>query len=169
MKKRTGNSWRSRQGKYYEAELSDSFKAFRSQHRDFFFHRLADTFSYIKVPNLILPKQPADFLALYKGQAFLIEAKSTKEVSFNMENLANHQRDGLLDFERAGGKSYIFFLFMGTPSRSFASPIKLYCEAEQKALQLDRKSVPLKMIEECSIELKRIPRVGWDASQIFTE
>jgi len=158
----------SKLGKVFEQEISRSLKAFRNRHpHTFFYFRIADTMSYIQVPNIILPKQPADFAALYNGKFYLLECKSMHVDRFDMSHLPPHQREGLAQATRAGGRGIILFSFRRKrPVVCYAVHYFDYKVVED-ALRKERKSVPRGAIERVGIKLDRIPRVGWDLSKIF--
>ncbi len=62
-----------------------------------------------------MPKQPADFLVLYRGRHFLIEAKSRRNAtSFDMDGILPHQLASGLKWEKAGG-TYYFILCKRVP------------------------------------------------------
>jgi len=158
----------SRLGKIFEGEISRSLRAFKNRHpNSFFYFRIADTMSYIQVPNVVLPKQPADFAALYKGVFYLIECKSMHTDRFDMAHLPEHQREGLAQVSKAGGKGIILFSFRKKrPVTCYAVHYFDYKVVED-ALRKERKSVPRDAIERIGVKLDRIPRVGWDLSKVF--
>jgi len=123
--------------------------------------------AYIAVPHVILPKQPGDFIALYRSKFYLLEAKSTHAVSFSMEHIREHQRRALMAVARAGGRGILPISFRRKrPVRCYALDYFHY-EVLEAALREERKSVPENAIAEVSIQLKRVPRVGWDLEPIF--
>ena len=157
-----------RQGKPFEAEISASLKAFKTKHPDFFWHKLADTYSFMHIPNMIAPRQPADFFCLYNGKFYLLEAKSLHTTSFPLEHLEEHQKVGLLEACNAGGKGFILFSFRkDKPVRCYATPIELYVWLEKDAVKEAKKSIPEEDIRESSIEIKRIPRIGWNLEPLL--
>jgi len=158
----------SRLGKIFEQEISRSLKAFKNRHpNSFFYFRIADTMSYIQVPNVILPKQPADFAVLHNGTFYLMECKSMHTDRFDMEHLPEHQREGLSQTVKAGGRGILLFSFRKKrPIECYAVHYYDYKIVED-AFRGERKSVPRDAIERVGIKLDRIPRIGWDLSKIF--
>jgi penicillin-binding protein-related factor A (putative recombinase) len=159
----------SRAGKIWEKEIRNSLNIFQRKHpSSFFWHRLSDTYDYIRIPNIILPCQPADFIVLYKGRFFLIEAKSRHTDRFDLEHLPQHQKDGLYQVSLSGGKGLILFSFRKKrPVKCYVQDIHSYLQLEKKAVKEGRKSIPEEWIAEASLHLKRIPRKGFDLSPIF--
>ena len=167
--KRNRPSSHARLGKIFEGEVSSSLKIFKRQHPySFYWHRLADTMTYIKVPNVIIPKQPCDYIALYEGKFFGLEAKSTNADRFQLDYLKEHQKDGLKEIQYAGGKGFLIISFRKTrPVTAFLIDILDYLPLERRAIQEERKSIPREWIEESGLSLKRIPRIGFDLSPLF--
>ena len=158
----------SRLGKVFEQEISRSLRAFKNRHPNtFFWHRLSDTMSYIQVPNVIMPKQPGDFIALYRGVFYLIECKSMHVDRFDMDHLLPHQREGLAQVVKAGGRGVLLFSFRRKRPVSCYAIHYFDYKAVEDALKQERKSIPRDALEEVGIRLERIPRVGWDLSRVF--
>lgn len=159
---------RRRQGKAWEGEISRGLRAFQNKHpSSFFYWRLADTQAFIQVPNVVLPKQPFDYLALYGGKFYGLEAKSTHSPSFPFEHLREHQREALMQVTRAGGRSVLLMSFRrGRPVRCYAVDFVVYRAAEE-ALSAERKSVPEEAVASMGILLPRF-RGGVDLSPLFT-
>ena len=158
----------SRLGKIFEGEISRSLRAFKRRHPNtFFWHRLSDTYSYIQIPNVILPKQPGDFISLYRGTFYLLECKSMHVDRFDMSNLREHQKEGLAQVVRAGGRGVLLFSFRRKrPVTCYAVNYFDY-KALEDALMKERKSIPREDIERIGLKLERIPRVGWDMTPLF--
>ena len=158
----------SKLGKIFEQEISRSLRAFKNRHPNtFFWHRLSDTMAYIQVPNVIIPKQPGDFIALYKGTFYLLECKSMRVDRFQMSHLLPHQREGLAQVVRAGGRGILLFSFRRKrPVTCYAVHYFDY-KVLESALKKERKSIPRDALERIGVKLERIPRIGWDLSKIF--
>jgi len=160
----------SRLGKIFEAEVSASLKYYQNHHQNFWFHRLPDTMSYImsQVPNVILPQQPADYIALSETCFFLLEAKSLHTSSFPLEHLKEHQKKALAEVDKCGGVSLILFSFRKEkPVKCYATPIVKYMGLEAEAKREGRKSIDEEAIKKVSIEVPRLTRVGWDFTVLF--
>jgi len=57
--------------------------------------------------NLILPRQPSDFLVVRAGKPFFIECKSSRNtVSYNIEYIAVHQLEYAFEVEKVGAMSW---------------------------------------------------------------
>jgi len=161
----------SRAGKIFEAEVRRSLKNFQKRHpHTFYFHRLSDTYDYIKVPNVILPKQPADFLALYNGKFYLLEAKSTRADRFNMSYVKPHQKQAMLQVTKCGGRSILLIsLRRSRPVKCFAYDILEYVRLEKEFVGV-RKSIPRVSLEKVGLGLRRVRSVGgsfWSFGELF--
>jgi len=159
-----------RQGKLWESNIRLSLKYFQDNHPGFYFQRLMDYQDYVATnPYLRAPHQPADFLAVYRGKCYLLEAKSFHGNRFVMDWLRNHQKQALQSFERAGGISYILFsLRHKRPSLNFAWRIFHYLELERLYIG-KRKSIPgTALTTQPGVQLKRIVGKGvLDLSPLF--
>ncbi|GAH36126.1 unnamed protein product, partial [marine sediment metagenome] len=101
-----------RSGKQFESEISHALRIFKQSHGlSFFWHKLADTYTFIRIKNFIAPKQPCDYIALYKGQFYALEAKSTRGKNFRYDWLKPHQRKALREVVRAGGIGILLISF----------------------------------------------------------
>ena len=93
-------------GKNFEGEVRASLKKVRC-----FWFRIQDTNDVSRFVNkAVAEKQPADFMAVYKGTPILIECKTTKRSkSFPLwygksRSIPQHQIDYGLEIEKNGGR-----------------------------------------------------------------
>ena len=95
-------------GKNFEGEVRASLKKVKC-----FWFRIQDTNDVSRfVRKAVAEKQPADFMAVFKGTAVLIECKTTKRTkSFPLfygrsRSIPQHQIDYALENEKNGGRSF---------------------------------------------------------------
>ncbi|MGO2961249.1 MAG: Holliday junction resolvase RecU [Carnobacterium maltaromaticum] len=92
-------------------------------------------------------KTGCDFIGVYKSLPVAIEAKSTQKKSLplmaqNGPMIKDHQVKFLKDFQQSGGKAFLIVKFV-TVNRCFLLSIDEYSELKLKALERNRKSIPI--------------------------
>jgi len=85
---------------------------------------------------------PSDFYAVRYSMPYLIECKSTKEISIPFSNIKQHQVDSMKKHADAGGKSiFIFGFYLESGVEIFALNIyeylRFYLASERKSLTLN--------------------------------
>lgn len=134
---------------------------------------------YCKIPDVPIfndsplrfggPVKPFDAFALVKGRALALEYKAVrgrKSLPFGV--LTEGQEKGLLEFEKAGGKSFVLLCYRGRRKgemRAFAIPIQRWI---QLRAQLDRNSLPYGFWGQGGvIELPRLSKGRWDVRRLL--
>ena len=157
-------------GKGFENEIRQSLKKVNC-----FWFRIQDTNDVSRfVDKAIAEKQPADFMAVYKGTPILIECKTTRrKITFPLyygktRSIPKHQVDYALEIEKHGGRAF-FLLRKDEPrkKRVFSLTATAVREMYKKA---KKKSVKWEDIENNKgcLELERIPNpVRWNLSKLF--
>ncbi|MHC5551231.1 Holliday junction resolvase RecU [Carnobacterium maltaromaticum] len=92
-------------------------------------------------------KTGCDFIGVYKSLPVAIEAKSTQNKSLPLfvhdkPMIKDHQIEFLKDYQQSGGKSFIMIKFT-TFSMCFLLSIDEYLQIKKKALERNRKSIPI--------------------------
>ena len=123
-------------GKNFEGEVRASLKKVRC-----FWFRIQDTNDVSRFVNkAVAEKQPADFMAVYKGTPILIECKTTKRSkSFPLwygksRSIPQHQIDYGLEIEKNGGRS--FFLLRKDEPRNK----RVWCMSPQAVRDMYKKA-----------------------------
>ena len=159
-------------GKNFEAEIRRSLKDKRTK---CFWFRIQDTNDVSRfVKKAIAEKQPADFMAVYRSRAYLLECKTTRNLtSFPLyygptRSIPTHQVRAGDILERNGGIAYILIrrdesrnktVFANTPSQANY----LYSYYGKK-----RKSVPWEWFKENAIEVDRLAKpIRWNLRKLF--
>lgn len=151
----------------FESELS---KTFRVREFHYFKRNIASTQA---VP--FLKSEGYDYVALYQGQYYGIEAKmcSRSVTSFPFDRVAEHQEVALLDAERCQGQGWILINFRKHPDKpkniSYGIRIKDFIDVKNT---IGKKSINLKEIELDKrfvkfIKTKIDNNLIWDVSQII--
>jgi len=155
-------SWRTRQGKRFEAEIRKSLAHLMQADRNIYFHRLMDHKDfYVLNPHLRGIRQPDDFLVVAYGIPIVVECKSSQAPRFPLNNVRPHQVESLTRFEAAGGKSWILiqhrrYKVMRKRNRVFALRIQTWLDICSIAMREKRKSATWDMIEaNADRELKK--------------
>jgi|TARA_R100000049_G_C1935938_1_gene79808 recombination protein U len=154
-------------GKNFENEIRKSLKKINC-----FWFRIQDTNDVSRfVKQAIAEKQPADFMAVYKGVPILLECKTSKrETSFPLyyshtRAIPKHQVEAAQKIEKNGGKAF-FLLRKDKPraKRVFA----VSYQTIQKFYRGKRKSVKWEQIEKEGIELTAFTNpVRWHLKPIL--
>jgi len=157
-------------GKVFEAEIRRSLDHFGESHPGFWWMRLSDYRSWVAVnPKLVAPKQPADFLAVYRGRVFFLECKSTKyRYGWDSSRLKPHQREALLAVSSAGGSAWILIRDHSVPrhNRAWALHISTY-DLLRERLPPNRVSFGWADLDEFGIRLPLLKGKIWDLSGLF--
>lgn len=122
-------------GKYLETALQEAFS--KVQHPYFHYRRLYDSFS---AQGKALPAQPSDFFVCYKGHAYHIEAKTTKDKRLKMFS----QYGSMLRWDSVGVTGLVVVHFY-TPDRLFVVPVR---ELEEAPSWLMKPEWEIKNIQE---------------------
>jgi len=157
-------------GKNFEGEVRASLKKVRC-----FWFRIQDTNDVSRfVRKAVAEKQPADFMAVFKGTPVLIECKTTKRSkSFPLwygksRSIPQHQIDYGLEIEKNGGRSF-FLIRKDEPrnKRVFCMPAQAVRDMYKRA---KRKSVKWEEIEKMKgvVEVERISNpVRWNLYKLW--
>jgi hypothetical protein len=136
---------------------------------------------YFKIPDVPIfndsplrfggPVKPFDAFALVRGQALALEYKVVRgRKSLPFDVLTEGQEKGLLEFERAGGKSFVLVCYRGRKKgymRAFAVPIQRWTQLRET---LGRGSLPYGFWSDGGvIELPRLSRGRWDIRRLLRE
>tara|TARA_R100001082_G_scaffold92485_1_gene59168 strand:- start:1379 stop:1873 length:495 start_codon:yes stop_codon:yes gene_type:complete len=157
-------------GKNFENEIRKSLKG-----ADCWWFRIQDTNDVSKfVKQAIAEKQPADFMAVYRGNPILLECKTTRNLtSFPLyygssRSIPPHQvKMGLL-CQRAGGISLI--LIRRDESRNKRAWAITPEQADYLYKKEDGKSIKWSWFEDNAIELIRLKNpVRWNLNKLFEE
>lgn len=125
--------------------------------------------------TIIKQKSVVDYLGLWKAHgALAIEAKSTKEPSWALSNLQQHQLDFLVRWERCGGIAGVLLRFE-TVRRTYWIPLAEMQHYIERAIWGGRKSISMaelperllvKTTKRCSLDyLATIEKVAAEAEQ----
>ena len=161
-------------GKNFEAEIRRSLKDKRTQ---CFWFRIQDTNDVSRfIKQAIAEKQPGDFMAVYRSKPFLIECKTSRNLtSFPLyygttRAIPVHQVKASEHLERNGGVGYLLIrrdeprnkrVFAITPSQAGY----LYSYFGKK-----RKSVPWSWFEKNATEVDRLAKpIRWNLRKLFEE
>ena len=155
-KKNNRGSGRARRGKNFENDITRSFKQFE-RGEDIWWRRIPDFRTWYNLnKSLNKPRVPGDFEALYRGEFFMLEAKSTISKYFNMDWIKPHQKESLLRVSECGGHGIILFSRRGRPVKCRAIPIMEYLHLEALYVQLGRKSIDVSDMLTLGVELPRL-------------
>jgi recombination protein U len=140
---------------YFENEvrlsLASLAKPSKDSYSEFAFHRIFDTTSFRGISEkMFCLKNPCDFIAMYSGKFYMLEAKSSHNpTSYSFGYIKPHQITMMMDWEKAG--SICYFLIN---DRSNKQDIKCYAVTVSDMHNLileytkdDRKSVKWTEIE----------------------
>lgn len=157
-------------GKVFEAEVRRSLQAFAESHSSFFWMRLSDYRSWLAADKrLVAPRQPADFLAVYRGATHFFECKSTKNPNgWSTTYLKPHQRESLHAVQDAGGHGWILLRDHSTPyhNRAWAISIDVF-ELMVKTLPITRVSVPFSALDLNAVSLPLWVGKVWGLEVVF--
>ena len=131
-----------RRGYDFENQFRKSVKEFLP---DAFIYKLIDTHSiegllsklkktHTQYQEFYLPKVPADFILINKGQTLWVECKSTSNLgSFPLRNIKPHQIEFGLNIDGAGGE-YVFALQRDEPrnKRAFLLSVNTLVDISMK-------------------------------------
>jgi penicillin-binding protein-related factor A (putative recombinase) len=120
--------------------------------------------------EIILQKQPSDWLAVRNGKAYFIECKSTRNtVSYNITWIAEHQISDALEIEKAGG-IYYFVLCRRKPLDMDAWVLLPKDILDIKKNMTTKAAVRWHVIEEVGYSLERDTKekrwLGWETMLI---
>jgi len=155
-------------GKAFEEDTRRSLQSFGASHDNFWFMRLSDYRSWIAAnKKLINVKQPADFMAIYRGVPHFIECKSTvRDMGWDTNFLKPHQHDSLCEITEAGGHGWVFIMHKVPYNNSaWAVSIDLF-DRLKAGLPPRRVSFRWELLDAEAIPLSRTGRV-WDLAPIF--
>ena len=159
----------SQKGKEFEREIAESLGSFELAHpKDFWWRRWPDYRDWIAIsPRLFAPKAPCDFMALYEGRFFALEAKSTHGERYQFDWIKEHQKDHLLRIQCSGGHGYLLFSYRKRPaSIACALPITTYIILEGETIELGKKSIGIDEIFALGTPLSKIAGL-WDLEPIL--
>jgi hypothetical protein len=134
---------------------------------------------YFKIPDVPIfnnsplrfggPVKPFDAFAVVKGQALAMEYKVVRgKKSLPFDVLTEAQEKGLLEFEKAGGKSFVLVCYRGRRKRdmrAFAVPIRRWIQLRET---LGRSSLPYGFWSNGGvIELPRLSGGRWGIRRLL--
>lgn len=161
------SNWR--QGAAFEDEIKDSFDALADPH--VWIIKIPDTrmLRFAAGQNFTAQKNISDFLGVYNGLGFTIEAKSSRVPrSFDVtDNIKEHQVTYPEQFEAAGGRSFFFICNRSKRGsyRCFVFTAKIIGELRMLAASTGRKSLKWEELEaRALVELERLPMGKWDVA-----
>lgn len=76
-----------------------------------FLHRFVDNSDLMNRGNrghASLPRQPSDYLVVFKGQTFFAEVKATEQEKFSLSRIEPAQWAAMMKAKVAGGRYYVF-------------------------------------------------------------
>jgi hypothetical protein len=116
------------------------------------------------------PVKPFDAFAVVKGQALAMEYKVVRgKKSLPFDVLTEAQEKGLLEFEKAGGKSFVLVCYRGRRKgdmRAFAVPIRRWIQLRET---LGRSSLPYGFWSDGGvIELPRLSGGRWGVRRLLS-
>ena len=166
--------WRRRQGKATEKEIRLSLEALQKKWKSLWFMKLMDFKSYYQINrHLVAPRQPSDFIAVFKGKFYALEVKSSREKKrYPFIFVQKHQKQSLLDIERAGGEGWILLSWrrwMYEPrrrNRMFGFRIKDWKRLESSMAKSGLKSVDWGTVVQNGLKFKRKGGV-WKLEKVF--
>ena len=156
-------SWQRRQGKATEREIGLSLEHLKRKLHDFWYWKVMDYRIYKKIDKaLYAPKVPCDYFACFKGKFYAIEVKSSHTLSrYSFQYVQKHQKESLLDIEKAGGEGWILLSWRRwnhvprQSNRLFGFRIDDWLRIEKDNLEMGYKSVSWNMIVNRGIEFYR--------------
>lgn len=99
-------------------------------------------------------KSTVDYTGLYRGVNIAFDAKETKQKSFPLKNLHEHQFEYMKNVRRHGGFSFLICRFKNMDDKWFLVPLEIV-EIYWNNQKEGRKSIPFKsMNAEYEIKLK---------------
>ena len=153
-------------GKAFESEIAQSLKAFSLTHSNFWYHRISDALSFMRVnPKIIMPRVFADYVALYQGIFYALECKSSHgKTSYQRDYIQDHQIQSLIDIGNAGGRG----LFL-INNRSVRNNFKCYVVPGYEIGKLfgDKKSAKWSKLDAYWQDLKHLKGGLWDIGKLF--
>ena len=159
-------------GKNFENEIRRSLKSGKQ-----FWFRIQDTNDVSRFVNkAVAEKQPADFMAVYRGRAVLIECKTTRNLTAfplhygTNRSIQNHQIKAGKIIERHGGLS--FFLIRRDEPRNKTCYAVTPSQVEHiyRSFGKSRKSVPWKWFDENCTKVEKIAKpIRWNLIKLYEE
>jgi len=157
-------------GKVFEAEIRRSLKAFEETHDNFWWMRLSDYRTWIAAnPKLINARQPADFVAIFRGIAHFFECKSTQMArGWNCTYLRPHQHESLNAIHAAGGRAWILIRNHSVKYHNSAWALSIYeYDWLRDHLPPTRASFSWEAIDERGLRLPLCKGKIWDLSPVL--
>jgi len=159
----------SNSGYEFERETGDSLRAIEGT----YVHKLVDTHAFQYCPmcearlNIILPKQPSDYLVVYRGHPIFIECKSSRNpISYNIKYIAVHQLEDAFAVEKSGA-IYYFVISMRKPRNMEAYVLRPQQLAQVIANMTTKAAVRWSEIAAHGLSLDRDMHnqiwMGWEA------
>ena len=103
-------------------------------------------------------KTGTDFLGVYRGMPIAIESKSVNsKTSFpvmmrGQKMVKQHQQNFLRNFYECGGLAYVV-IYLQPLNKLYRLNIIDYQDLEKEVIKMERKSIPLSMLEEYEVQL----------------
>ena len=129
---------RTKSGKAFEAELLNTFRAYKQRLGDsFWFHRIPDSYDYARnwcpkckkgfVNNFLSIRNPSDLVLVYDGEPIFVEAKSSISSRYRLEWVKPHQISSLIEIKRAGGHGFFFISYRASlMSKRHPTEVRIY-------------------------------------------
>jgi len=159
-------------GKNFENEIRRSLKSGGQ-----FWFRIQDTNDVSKfVKKAIAEKQPADFMAVYRGRPVLIECKTTRNLTAfplhygTARSVPAHKIKAGKIMERHGGLSFILIRRDEPRNKTCYAVTPSQMEHMYRSFGKSRKSVPWKWLDEnCSKVDKLAKPIRWNLIKLYEE
>ena len=159
-------------GKNFENEIRRSLKS-----GGCFWFRIQDTNDVSKfVKKAIAEKQPADFMAVYRGKPVLIECKTTRNLTAfplhygTARSVPSHQIKAGKIMERHGGLSFILIRRDEPRNKTCYAVTPSQMEYMYRNFGKSRKSVPWKWLDENCNKVDRIAKpIRWNLKKLYEE
>lgn len=129
---------------------------------------------YYKIPDSVsqerfTPQKPFDSFLLHRGKFYAVEFKMVQmKAAFSFDRVRPHQIEALQSVAKHGGTGFIIinYRFKGY-NKAFAIEINAFLDMKKSIEETGRKSIPLKILEEETIQLTRykdsvINKYVWD-------
>ena len=159
-------------GKNFENEVRRSLKAGKQ-----FWFRIQDTNDVSKfVKKAVAEKQPADFMAVYRGRAVLIECKTTRNLTAfplhygKNRSIQSHQIKAGKIMERHGGLSFFLIRRDEPRNKTCYAVTPSQVEHMYRSFGKSRKSVPWKWFDENCTTVERLAKpIRWHLIKLYEE
>jgi len=156
------------QGKAYESEIMASLKWCKEQlPKTLAADRFHDTRDYVAINKSIkVPHQAADFYAVYDGDAYFLEAKSSRADKYRASYVKDTQIESLLELEDAGAHGILLMCHrVPRKNETYALNIKDFCELKVSV----KGGLPWSTIAKRATKVPLMKGKIWDLRPMFME